>query len=577
MSEHQRPWYRELNRYHWFVLTVCTLGWMFDCLDQQLFNANRRPAMEELLAVDPGDPLVDKWAGWSTSVLLFGWASGGIVFGIMGDRIGRARTMVFTILSYSMFTGLSAFSFTVYDFLLYRFLTGLGVGGQFAVGVALVAEALPDRARPPALGMLQALSAVGNVSAAFIVLLFEYLTSTGALPYSGWRWIFGVGVFPAVLAVVVISRLKEPERWQKAVAEGEKAKKAGSITELFGDPRWRRNTIGGMILAASGVIGLWGIGVFSYDLTHSVFLSKAEARARGEGKAELDRQFVALAVEAPEEFAALPEAEKPSPSALLGMEAGAMDPRYLYAAIQTLQEQGKAVTVDAVLDVLDERSGEGATPLDRLAPNREAQSAEERARRREYLQTGIAEIPQGEPGKLLAENAERINKRFKEISGRVGHWRGIGLMFFNIGAFFGIYSFSLVTQRIGRRPTFAIFFLLAIFSTSAAFLLLREPWHVYVLVPLMGFFQLSVFGGYAIYFPELFPTHLRSTGTSFCYNIARFVAVPGPTVLGLLSSQVFGSYAEPMRYAGVTMCVFYLVGIFVLPFIPETKDQPLPE
>src|SRR5581483_11222330 len=102
----------------------------------------------------------------ATSIFMIGWATGGIIFGILGDRIGRARTMVLTILLYSLFTGLSALSLGVWDFSLYRFLSGLGVGGQFAVGVALVAEVMPDRARPHALGWLQALSAIGNVTAA---------------------------------------------------------------------------------------------------------------------------------------------------------------------------------------------------------------------------------------------------------------------------------------------------------------------------------------------------------------------------------------------------------------------------
>jgi hypothetical protein len=96
----------------------------------------------------------------------------------------------------------------------------------------------------------------------------------------------------------------------------------------------------------------------------------------------------------------------------------------------------------------------------------------------------------------------------------------------------------------------------------------------------MGFFQLSLFGGYAIYFPELFPTHLRSTGTSFCYNVGRFVAASGPTILGLLTSRIFteaNGYAEGMRYAGLTMCSVFLVGLAVLPFAPETKGRPLPE
>jgi MFS family permease len=97
------------------------------------------------------------------------------------------------------------------------------------------------------------------------------------------------------------------------------------------------------------------------------------------------------------------------------------------------------------------------------------------------------------------------------------------------------------------------------------------------MVPIMGFCQLALFGGYAIYFPELFPTRLRSTGTSFCYNGARFLAAAGPAALGLLTSRVFNSQAEPLRYAGMTMCSVFLIGLLILPFAPETRGQPLPE
>jgi len=88
---------------------------------------------------------------------------------------------------------------------------------------------------------------------------------------------------------------------------------------------------------------------------------------------------------------------------------------------------------------------------------------------------------------------------------------------------------------------------------------------------------LALFGGYAIYFPELFPTRLRSTGTSFCYNVGRFVAAAGPSILSLLTSVVFVGYPEPMRYAGVTMCLVFVIGLLALPFAPETKGHELPE
>jgi hypothetical protein len=96
----------------------------------------------------------------------------------------------------------------------------------------------------------------------------------------------------------------------------------------------------------------------------------------------------------------------------------------------------------------------------------------------------------------------------------------------------------------------------------------------------MGFFVLALFGGFAIYLPELFPTRLRSTGTSFCYNVGRFIAASGPLMLGMLTKDVFSTangYAEPLRDAGLAMCAIFLLGIAVLPFLPETTGQPLPE
>jgi MFS family permease len=147
----------------------------------------------------------------------------------------------------------------------------------------------------------------------------------------------------------------------------------------------------------------------------------------------------------------------------------------------------------------------------------------------------------------------------------------------NVGAFFGIYAFSYVTHHLGRKPTFALSFVLALVSTAFVFWNFRTTADVFWMIPIMGFCQLALFGGYAIYFPELFPTRLRSTGTSFCYNGARFVAATGPATLGLLTNRVFRDYPEPMRYAGVAMCAIFLVGLIVLPFAPETKGQPLPE
>jgi MFS family permease len=152
-----------------------------------------------------------------------------------------------------------------------------------------------------------------------------------------------------------------------------------------------------------------------------------------------------------------------------------------------------------------------------------------------------------------------------------------------IGAFASMMLAARICQRIGRKPFFAVAFVASLLSTAMVFRYLDDISDIWWMLPIMGFCQLSVFAGYAIYFPELFPTRLRSTGTSFCYNVGRFAAASGPFLLGQLSSTVFAGIQspawmqEPMRPAGIAMCVTFLLGLAVLPFMPETKGRPLPE
>ena len=171
------------------------------------------PAISELIAAsDPisanaiGDPIreqeyreriqrrVARSSGCVTSIFMVGWAFGGFIFGVAGDRIGRARTMFITIMLYSVATGLSAFAVNIQDFTFYRLLAGLGVGGEFAVGIALVAETLPDRARPFALAWVQAISVIGNMTAAAIGMIFGMLETSRVVSFGGlsaWRHVFG--------------------------------------------------------------------------------------------------------------------------------------------------------------------------------------------------------------------------------------------------------------------------------------------------------------------------------------------------------------------------------------------------
>src|SRR5216683_2464470 len=134
-----------------------------------------------------------------------------------------------------------------------------------------------------------------------------------------------------------------------------------------------------------------------------------------------------------------------------------------------------------------------------------------------------------------------------------------------VGGFLGVCLVSFLAGRLGRRLALAIALLSGFLGAEFVFYIFSDKSQIIYLWPLLGFCTLMPFGAFAIYFPELFPTSLRSTGTSFCYNVGRFIAAGGPTVLGLLTSQVFKAQAEPMRYAGLMMCSIFILGLLVLP------------
>jgi MFS family permease len=424
------PWYRELTKYHWWVLIVASLGWMFDTMDQRIFVLARGPAMTALLPAGTSAADITLYSGIATAIFMAGWAVGGFYLGIIGDRWGRAKTMMLAILMYSLFTGLSALSKTWWDFMIYRFLTGLGVGGEFAAGVTLVAEVMPTSARPHALGIVQTLSALGNVIGSAISFI--------VLPL-GWRWMFVVGVLPSLLVAAVFRTMKEPEAWQKArAAQKSGHQKLGSVSDLFRTPRWRKNTIIGLLLAISGVVGLWGIGFWTPELIRT---------ALGNASTQTKNWYVSM-------------------------------------------------------------------------------------------------------GTLLQD----------------------------VGAFFGIYTFTVVTARIGRRPAFVLSFLLGLAATVMTFGWLRQTSQIFWMIPMLGFCNLLVFGGYSIYFPELYPTRLRSTGVGFCYNVGRIIAALGPFTLGGLTVLFAkAGFESPFRAAAISLASIYLVGVFTMPFAIETRGKPLPE
>jgi MFS family permease len=252
--------------YQWLVLFVAWLGWLFDAMDATIYALVLQPALHDLLPQQANAAATSEAIGWYGgiifSVFLIGWAIGGVGFGVLADRFGRSRTLVFTILVYAVFTGLAALSSTWWQLAIYRFLTALGIGGEWAAGAALVAEVWPENKRAKAAGLLQSAWAAGFLAAAAANLLMRH--------YS-WRALFLVGVVPALLAIAVRLLVKEPERWVKSQEALPDAASLRSrrLRVLFA-PAYLRNTLVGSGLAFVAVFGLWGATNWTPTLVRSL-------------------------------------------------------------------------------------------------------------------------------------------------------------------------------------------------------------------------------------------------------------------------------------------------------------------
>jgi len=175
-------WRHGVTRYQWLVLLVAWLGWVFDSMDATIYAIVLHPALEELLRTSVADGLVSHevigwYGGLIFSIFLIGWAVGGVLFGIVADYFGRTKTLIITILVYSLFTGLAALSDTWWHLAIYRFVTALGIGGEWAAGAVIVAEVWPEEKRAKAAGILQSAWAAGFFLAASINLLAGSVSS----------------------------------------------------------------------------------------------------------------------------------------------------------------------------------------------------------------------------------------------------------------------------------------------------------------------------------------------------------------------------------------------------------------
>jgi MFS family permease len=543
-----------ITLYHWLVVFFASCGWLFDCMGQRIFVLSREPALRELLGATASDGEVKYWGGIATLLMMVGWATGGIIFGMMSDHYGRVKAMVSTLLAYTVFSGLSGFARTGVEFLVFRFLFGLGVGGMFGAATTLVAESVPRRFRTLALGSMQALSACGNMLASGLSLKITPGLEGFWGHYSGWQVLSFVGVFPAVLAVPMLLLLKEPQAWKRAKAEaatGGSGKAVGSIADLFRRPRWRRSTLVGICLGVAGMVGLWGIAFFSPELITTAFKNRPlqiqEVLKPGE---------LCAALRSPSNPAIARLKAKLSPDVVQQLEQVGHDAREV-----------PPVTVQALVQDLNR-----LIQQDNLYDQDAVQALELKKSTRNLI-----ELVQksGERQNIVSLNRQLVEQLFPgtilELQSTIDKTRSRGTLLQDVGSLLGMFAFTFAASYFNRRTAFLGAFLLCLCSVSYVFYSLKTATDVLWMLPLMGFATLSCFAGYSIYFPEIFPTRLRGTGVGFCYNTVRYLAAPFPFLLGWLSTLM------PFRTVAVIMSSIYLVGIVALIWAAETKGQPLPE
>jgi len=234
------PWYKTATRTQWKTLVAAQLGWLLDSMDVMLYAF-------ALTTIRTEFGLTSASAGAVASVTLVASGLGGILFGVVADRWGRARALIFSILTYSVFTALTATSQTVIELILWRFLVGIGLGGEWAAGSVLVSETWAPEHRGKAIGLMQSGWGVGYIFAAILSAL--------VLPQHGWRVLFVIGIVPALLAVWIRRQIPEPEIWKSGKESNQFQK---NPFQIFRPPLLKR-TLTATFIATSVLFAYWGL------------------------------------------------------------------------------------------------------------------------------------------------------------------------------------------------------------------------------------------------------------------------------------------------------------------------------
>jgi MFS family permease len=282
----RKRWYDGLTANHWRILFASFLGWIFDGYESYALFIVLPFALQDILTPAQARSAA-VWAGIAISTTLLGWGIGGLIGGTLADYIGRKRMMLYSVLLYGMFTGLTALStnFTMLAGL--RFLTGLAMGSEWSTGVSLLAETWPDRARPKGCGFLQSGFGWGTLLASVAWWIISSLNPLGS---HSWRLMFVVGALPAFFTLYIRRAIKESEKWIQAVREHRWAateqengiaakaeRRPFTLAEIFRERESRRRIFLTFLLSLATMVGWWAIS--SWLPAYTQQLAKAEGYA----------------------------------------------------------------------------------------------------------------------------------------------------------------------------------------------------------------------------------------------------------------------------------------------------------
>jgi MFS family permease len=248
-----------ITRYQWTVLFAAWLGWGFDVFDGLLFNYVAPNCIPTLLHLPVGSEAARGatlfWTGVLTSLLLLGWAAGGVVFGYVCDRIGRMRTLMLTMLLYAVGTAACAAATSLWMLVIFRLVASLGIGGEWAAGASMVAEVMPEKRRVEGGALLYTAAPFGLFLATFLNYQVAGVWFAGNTEQS-WRYVFLFGLLPAAVAFIVRLFVHEPERWQKV-----RESSSVALRDIFRPPHLHHTVMGAFTVVVA-LIGWWSCNAF---------------------------------------------------------------------------------------------------------------------------------------------------------------------------------------------------------------------------------------------------------------------------------------------------------------------------